>query len=100
MGVNFQPTGDFVLVEVQPKGFSAGGLALPEGADMGPDRGLIVAVGPGRHTEYGVFMEQEYSVGDMVYVLGNQPVVPVTLGGKEYLVMNPRTIVGRVPTAE
>lgn len=63
------PTGDNVLLEIVDQQKTPGGLYIPEKA-RGNQRdaiiGRVLAVGPGRTTEYGTRLTPESGVGDYV----------------------------------
>lgn len=47
--VNFVPQGDRVLVEAaEAEHKTAGGIIIPDSAKEKPQRGIVVAVGPGK----------------------------------------------------
>lgn len=93
--LNFKPVGDFILIEPLKKNTTRGGIALPDGVDPDPARGVVVAVGPGRETETGHKPEMGVSVGDTVYlVFVYQQPIQISLAGKEYVLVRSRDIVG------
>lgn len=66
--VNFRPMGDRVLVQVsEAEETTAGGIILPDSAREKPQRGTIVAVGPGRLLDSGQRGELAVNVGDVVF---------------------------------
>ena len=96
--VNFDPTADFVLIRPIVEGMTAGGLAIPEGASVDQPRGIVVASGPGRTTEYGVNVPNCVEVGDEVYLaFACREAGSVKLGGKDYMIVRQRDIIGKVP---
>lgn len=98
MEVDFEPTRDFVLIEPISQGKTAGGLALPEGASLGCQQGLVVKVGPGVTSEFGVQMPNYVKPGDVIYLgFAVQQVGTVQLKGKEYIICRQRDIIGTIP---
>lgn len=96
--VGFEPLGEFILVRPLKQQETPGGLALPEGAEPEMPRGIVVAVGPGKVTEYGQRIEQEVEPGDMVclHFAYSNP-VEIKLDGRVHLVTRARDLVGRIP---
>ena len=81
--LEFEPILDFILIRPLPQGQTRGGIALPDGADVDPPKGLVVAAGPGRKTEYGAFIENCVQAGETVYLAFScQQAGKVSLGGK------------------
>ena len=61
--VNFVPQGDRVLVEVaEAEEKTAGGIIIPDTAKEKPQKGIIVAVGPGKKKDEPMTVK----VGDKV----------------------------------
>lgn len=94
----FRPVEDFLLVEPIPVGETAGGIALPEGANHEPELGRIVKCGPGvwepTQGENGGRRPMPVAEGDLVHLcfVYNQPIV-ITLDNKKYIVVRARDIV-------
>jgi len=95
--MQFKPSGDFVLIEPIQKGFTPMGLAVPPSGDsLGVDRGRVVAVGPGGRTQTGVWIDQEYSPGEVIALMPKQPGLPLEINGKHYALVRAGHIVGRI----
>lgn len=63
------PTFDNVLVRRdQADERTKGGIIMPDTAKEKPKKGLVVAVGPGRWTKEGVWVEPPCKAGDVVFV--------------------------------
>lgn len=63
----FRPIQDRVLIEVDAaEDKTPGGIHIPESARKGVTRGVVRAVGPGKMSERGVFVETRLKVGDRV----------------------------------
>jgi chaperonin GroES len=62
------PNGDNVLLQILDQKKTAGGIVIPEKAKHSRDAvyAKVLAVGPGRVTEYGHKVECDYKVGDFV----------------------------------
>lgn len=92
--VPFKPMHDCVLVRVLPQGETPGGIVLPDAAQE-QDKAEVIAVGPGRISEYGNLIEPRVQPGDIVYLhfmyAGPKK---LTLNGVEYLLTRERDIAG------
>ena len=67
MAIKLQPLGDRVVVQPsQEEEVSKGGIILPDTAKEKPQRGVIIAVGPGRLDEEGKRIPMEVKKGDKV----------------------------------
>jgi len=65
--VNLKPLGDRVVVEpLEEEEITASGIILPETAKEKPQKGTVVAVGPGRKDENGKVIAMEVKEGDVV----------------------------------
>ena len=67
MATNLKPLGDRVVVEpLEQESMTASGLVLPETAKERPQKGTIVATGPGARDEDGQRVALDVSVGETV----------------------------------
>ena len=67
-------------------------------ADMGkerPEMGEVIAVGPGRMSEYGKFIPVNFSVGDIV-LLPKIGTIRVEFDGEEYFIAQAREVLCKV----
>ncbi len=86
--VKLEPMGDKVVVERQESsGTTAGGIVLPESSQDKPNRGEIVAIGPGKLLDDGTRGELQVKVGDQVLFTSYAPET-IELGDEEYLLMS------------
>lgn len=82
MGVKLKPLADRVLVEpANAEEKTAGGIYIPDTAKEKPQKGKVVAVGPGKKDEPTTVKE-----GDAV-LYGKYSGTEITVDGKEYLIM-------------
>ena len=88
--VNFTPQGDRVLVEVaEAEEKTAGGIIIPDSAKEKPQKGVIVAVGPGKKKDEPMTVK----VGDKV-LYGKYSGTEITIEGKEYQIMRQDDLLG------
>ena len=95
--INFEPLGDYLLVEPLPKNMTDGGIALPESAEsLGPDRGRVLRAGPGRITEDGALIPMSVKAGDLIYLACNArhaPPIAFPHKGKMFAVVRLRDVI-------
>ena len=86
-----------MVVEAAPaETKTASGIYIPETAQEKPQRGTIVAVGPGKHAELtGNLIPTTYKAGDQIYY-GKYSGQDISIDGKEYLIMKQSDILGSV----
>ena len=67
MKVNLKPIGDRLIVQrVESQEKTAGGILLPDNARTKPQRGKVLAVGPGRLKKDGTRVPPQVKVGDTI----------------------------------
>ena len=72
MGLKLKPLEDRVVVEPkQAEDKTASGIILPDTAKEKPQEATIVAVGPGKASDFGSIVKMTVKVGDSV-LYGNQ----------------------------
>jgi chaperonin GroES len=65
--LNLRPLADRVIVEpIEEDEITAGGIVLPETAKEKPQRGTVLAVGPGKRDDQGKVIPVDVVVGDVV----------------------------------
>ena len=85
--MSVKPLADRVLVEaLEAAEKTAGGLYIPDNAKEKPQKGKIIAVGPGKAAENGTLIKPEVKVGDTV-LYGKYSGTEVSVEGKDYLIM-------------
>ena len=91
MGVNIKPLSDRVLIEpLEAETKTAAGIIIPDNAKEKPQKGNVVAVGPGTKDE-----PLTVSVGDTV-LYGKYAGTELKLDGKDYLIMRESDILAIV----
>ncbi len=88
MALNIKPSADRVVIEAAPaETMTASGIYIPETAQEKPQKGKVVAVGPGKYAEQtGNLIPMAYKVGDEV-LYRKYAGTEITIEGKEYLIM-------------
>ena len=93
--MKLQPLGDRVLVKCDDADEkTAGGIIIPDTANKEkPQRGEVVAAGPGAVKEDGTRTALEVKVGDKV-LFGKYAGTEVKIGDEEYQIMRENDILG------
>ena len=65
---------------------TAGGIIIPDNAKEKPQKGEVVAVGPGKVADTGKKIDMELKKGDKV-LYGKYSGTEVTVDGQDYLIM-------------
>lgn len=85
--MNVKPLADRVLVEaLEAAEKTAGGIYIPDNAKEKPQKGKVIAAGPGKASDTGSIVKMEVKVGDVI-LYGKYSGTEVTVEGKEYLIM-------------
>ena len=94
--VNIRPLDDRVVVEpVEAEETTAGGIVLPDSAKERPQRGKVVAIGPGKLLESGERGELSIGVGDEV-IYGKYGGTDIELDGADVKILRESDILAKV----
>ena len=94
--MKLRPLDDRVVIEpMDPEEVTAGGIVLPDAAQEKPQRGHVVAVGPGKLLDSGRRGELSIGVGDQV-IFGKYAGSEVEVDGKDYKIMRENDILAKV----
>src|SRR5579871_2470820 len=94
--VNIQPLGDRVVIKPANKEeVSAAGVILPDTAKEKPQKGTIVAVGPGKILDNGQRQVPEVSEGQTV-LYAKYAGTEVKIDGEEYLILSEKDVLAVV----
>jgi chaperonin GroES len=92
--MKFRPLHDRVVVErIEAEARTAAGIIIPDNAQEKPQRGEVVAVGPGGRDESGKLIPIDVKVGDQV-LFGKWSGAEVKIDEAEYLIMKESDIMG------
>jgi chaperonin GroES len=87
------PIGDRVVVKPEAaEEKTSSGLYIPDTAKEKPQRGTVIAVGPGRY-ENGTKIDMSVKEGDAV-LYGKYSGTEITLDGEDYLIVRESDILG------
>ena len=89
-----QPLHDRIVVEAASKEEkTAGGLYLPDAAQEKPQRGTVLAVGPGKRLDSGQLSALDIKVGDTV-LYGKYGGTEVSVDGKDVIILRADDVLG------
>ena len=87
MAISLKPLADRVLVEpIEDEEVTPGGIVLPETAKEKPQRGKVLAVGPGGRDEDGKLITMEVKVGETV-LFAKYAGTEIKVEGKKMLIL-------------
>jgi chaperonin GroES len=96
MAMNLRPLDDRCVVEpLEAEEKTAGGILLPDTAKQKPQRGKVVATGPGKQLESGDRVALAVKIGDEV-LYGKYSGNEVEVGGKEYKILREGDILAKL----
>ena len=85
--IKFRPTDDRILVEPsEAADTTTGGIILPDTAKEKPQRGTVIAVGPGKLLDSGKRGEMSVDIGDEVFY-GKYSGTEIDFGTDKYVVL-------------
>ncbi|OIP37320.1 co-chaperone GroES [Candidatus Desantisbacteria bacterium CG2_30_40_21] len=92
--MKIRPLGDRVIVKrIEGEEKSKGGIIIPDTAKEKPQKGEVLAVGPGKVTEKGDKIAMDVKVGDKV-LFGKYSGTDVKIEEEECLIMHQDDILG------
>ena len=98
--MKIRPLDDRVVIEIlEAEETTSGGIVLPDTAKEKPQRGRVVAVGPGKLLDDGSRAEVSVVVGDLV-LFGKYSGSEVRIGEVEYTIMKESDILAKEVTAK
>jgi chaperonin GroES len=100
--MDLQPLNDRLIVEaIEEDGSTASGIVLPDSAREKPQRGHVLAVGPGVRDEDGKRIVMDVVAGDEI-VFAKYGGTEITLGSDEVLILRESDVLAKVasPTSK
>jgi chaperonin GroES len=96
--MDLQPLGDRLIVEaLEDEDITASGIVLPDTAKEKPQRGRVLAVGPGPRDEDGNYIKMELEEGDEI-IFSKYGGTDIKLGVDEYLILRESDVLAKVVT--
>jgi chaperonin GroES len=94
--IKLRPLDDRVVVEpMEAEERTAGGIVLPDTAKEKPQRGAVIAVGPGKLQDDGKRSPMSVSVGDEV-IYGKYSGSDIEVDGREVKILRETDILAKV----
>ena len=94
--MDLKPLGDRLIVEVlEEEEMTFSGIVLPDTAKEKPQRGRVLAVGPGPRDEDGKYLKMEIEVGDEV-IFSKYGGTEIKLGTDVYLILRETDVLAKV----
>ena len=96
--VNYELYDDRVLVKpAAAEEKTAGGIIIPDTAKEKPQKGTVVAVGPGKYAEQtGNLIPLKQKIGDKI-LYGKYAGTEISVDGEDYFIMRASDILMKVP---
>src|ERR687885_1259010 len=96
--MDLQPLGDRLIVEVlEEEETTVSGIVLPDTAKEKPQRGRVLAVGPGSRNDKGELVPMDLATGDEI-IFSKYGGTEVKLGTDEYLILRESDVLAKVKT--
>jgi chaperonin GroES len=87
MSISLKPLGNRLVVEpIEEEEVTSGGIVLPETAKEKPQKGTVLATGPGDRNEKGERIQMDVKVGDKV-LYAKYSGTEVKYNGKKLLIL-------------
>lgn len=85
--MNVKPLEDRIILKpMEAEEKTAGGIIIPDNAKEKPQKGEVIAVGPGKITDKGQKIDVSLKKGDKV-LYGKYSGTEVTIDGQDYLIV-------------
>jgi chaperonin GroES len=97
--MDLQPLGDRIIVEIlDEEATTASGIVLPDTAQEKPQRGKVLAVGPGPRDEDGEYIKMDLDVGDEV-IFSKYGGTEIKIGADDVLILRESDVLAKVVSA-
>src|SRR5579862_4342250 len=94
--MNLQPLGHRLIVEVlEEEELTVSGIVLPDTAKEKPQRGRVLAVGPGARDDNGKFVPMDLAEGDEV-VFSKYGGTEIRIGTDDVLILRESDVLAKV----
>lgn len=96
MNANLRPLDDRIVVKpLEAEAMTAGGIVLPDTAKEKPQRGTVVAVGPGKLLDNGTRSTLAVAMGDEV-IYGKYSGSDIEVGDEEYKILRESDVLAKI----
>ena len=94
--MDLKPLGDRLIVEaLEEEAMTVSGIVLPDTAQEKPQRGRVLAVGPGPRDEDGNYIKMELEPGDEI-IFSKYGGTEIKLGTDDYLILRESDVLAKV----
>src|SRR5213079_709206 len=94
--MDLQPLGDRLIVEaLEEEETTSSGIVLPDTAKEKPQRGRVLAVGPGMRNDSGEVVPMEVAVGDEI-IYSKYGGTEIKLGADDVLILRESDVLAKV----
>jgi chaperonin GroES len=94
--MDLQPLGDRLIVEtLEEEETTSSGIVLPDTAKEKPQRGRVLAVGPGGRDESGDYIALDLAEGDEI-IFSKYGGTEIRLGTDDYLILRESDVLAKV----
>ena len=94
--MDLQPLGDRLIVEVlDEEEMTISGIVLPDTAKEKPQRGKVLAVGPGARDDDGEYIKMDVEVGEEV-IFSKYGGTEIKLGSDDVLILRESDVLAKV----
>jgi len=94
--MNLQPLGDRLIVEIlDEEETTVSGIVLPDTAKEKPQRGKVLAVGPGPRDEDGEYIKMDIEEGDEV-IFSKYGGTEIKVGADDVLILRESDVLAKV----
>jgi chaperonin GroES len=98
--MDLKPLGDRLIVEaLEEEETTVSGIVLPDTAKEKPQRGRVLAVGPGPRDEDGNHIKMEIEEGDEI-IYSKYGGTEIKLGTDEYLILREADVLAKVVSSK
>ena len=96
--MDLQPLGDRLIVEaLEEEETTSSGIVLPDTAKEKPQRGRVLAVGPGARNDKGDLVPMDVAEGDEI-IFSKYGGTEIRLGTDDYLILRESDVLAKVVT--
>lgn len=96
MNANLRPLDDRIVVKpLEAETVTSGGIVLPDTAKEKPQRGTVVAIGPGKLLDSGARGTMAVAVGDEV-IYGKYSGSDIEVSGDEYKILRESDVLAKI----
>jgi chaperonin GroES len=98
--MDVQPLGDRLIVEpLEEEETTVSGIVLPDTAKEKPQRGKVLAVGPGGRNDKGELVPMEVAVGDEI-IYSKYGGTEIKLGADDVLILRESDVLAKVVSSK